>query len=242
MAPDKTDIITTVGRRLRQARLERKLTQEQLGKMIGYSEETIANYERGRRHISLDDLNKIAQVLDKPLAFFITEPDTVQAAAFSLKELLARSIEEFLPVRAIPFFREPGRCLILPREFEGNAALRIEDDSLISSGIGPDSILVFSTHAPPEPGSLVIALRGGATLPRYLVEGSKGRYMLASHPTDKTGTPLENENEILGVVTWIVHKPYRVDKIARIRQFGKNQLRPKPDWEAAEGKSEYDSE
>jgi len=50
--------------KLRAFRLEKKLSQFELGKAIGVSPICISRYERGERKISVDTAKKIALVLD----------------------------------------------------------------------------------------------------------------------------------------------------------------------------------
>lgn len=45
-------------------RLQRKLTQEKLGRVLHYGSTAIANYESGRNEPSLDDLIRLADFLE----------------------------------------------------------------------------------------------------------------------------------------------------------------------------------
>ena len=56
--------IMTVGENIRRIRLERNLTQKQLGELLGTSEAYIRAYESGRRNPKPATLKKIADVLD----------------------------------------------------------------------------------------------------------------------------------------------------------------------------------
>lgn len=71
--PNKTD--EYVGQRLRRARRERKMTQEQLGHEVGLTFQQIQKYEKGTNRISAGRLYQFAEVLRKPLDFFY--PDFV---------------------------------------------------------------------------------------------------------------------------------------------------------------------
>ena len=62
-----------VGRRIRQARREVKLTQEQLGNMIGLTFQQVQKYEKGVNRVSAGTLYEIAQVLNLPISWFFDE-------------------------------------------------------------------------------------------------------------------------------------------------------------------------
>lgn len=48
-------------KKLTQLRLKKKVTQEELGKVIGVSEKTISTYETGRRNLPVDKAKKIGE-------------------------------------------------------------------------------------------------------------------------------------------------------------------------------------
>lgn len=64
------DLKQHIGLRVKSARRERGLTQEQLAEQIDKAVETLSNIERGAALTGLETLALIAQVTDKPMAFF----------------------------------------------------------------------------------------------------------------------------------------------------------------------------
>jgi transcriptional regulator with XRE-family HTH domain len=52
-----------VGRRIRKARLDRRITQDQLGVSVSLTRTSITNIERGRQKLLLHKLSDIAQAL-----------------------------------------------------------------------------------------------------------------------------------------------------------------------------------
>ena len=59
------------GRKLQQAREEAGLSQEQLASMLGCAQSTLSNYEKGKRRIYLTQLENIAEILNKPIEYFL---------------------------------------------------------------------------------------------------------------------------------------------------------------------------
>ena len=60
--PDNIYIL--VGKRVRQLRLKKKLTQEELAERAGISTSFLGHIERGSRRMSLDSFCRIARALD----------------------------------------------------------------------------------------------------------------------------------------------------------------------------------
>ena len=56
-----------IGQRIKRARLEAAITQQELGKMLGRSSQQIHKYEQGSNRVSAGTLYTIARVLDRSL-------------------------------------------------------------------------------------------------------------------------------------------------------------------------------
>ena len=74
--PEQPASTKTVGERIRHLRKSKRLAQKQLAQMIGVSHGALTNFEKGRRRISIDWLQKIADALNTPLAYFLDESRT----------------------------------------------------------------------------------------------------------------------------------------------------------------------
>ncbi|MEM7329997.1 MAG: helix-turn-helix transcriptional regulator [Pseudomonadota bacterium] len=62
-----------VGRRIRQARRDAKLTQGQLGDMIGLTFQQVQKYEKGVNRVSAGTLYEISKVLGLHISWFFDE-------------------------------------------------------------------------------------------------------------------------------------------------------------------------
>lgn len=58
------------GKRLKELRIQRNLTQSELAEKIGLSTNFIGMVERGERNTSVDKIFKLAEAFDIPLAIF----------------------------------------------------------------------------------------------------------------------------------------------------------------------------
>ena len=64
----KTDVY--IGSQIRAARLERGVSQTELGVVVGISFQQVQKYEKGSNRISAGALFELAEFLDKPLQWF----------------------------------------------------------------------------------------------------------------------------------------------------------------------------
>ncbi|MTI49434.1 MAG: helix-turn-helix transcriptional regulator [Firmicutes bacterium] len=64
------------GKRLRELRLNKSLTQEQLGKIIGKSKNNISQYETGKREPDLETLNKFAEIFNVKVDYLLGNKKT----------------------------------------------------------------------------------------------------------------------------------------------------------------------
>jgi transcriptional regulator with XRE-family HTH domain len=78
-----------IGQKIKQARIAKGLTQEELGSLVGLQKSAIAKYENGRVvNIKRSTLQKLAQALDLRGSDLVIEADPKEAAELSAKVLL----------------------------------------------------------------------------------------------------------------------------------------------------------
>jgi ribosome-binding protein aMBF1 (putative translation factor) len=78
-SPDRVDI--EVGRRVQTFRLERGLSQEQLGDQLGLTFQQVQNYEKGLNRIGAGQLQRIANILEIPIGDFFDLAQTRRSRA-----------------------------------------------------------------------------------------------------------------------------------------------------------------
>ena len=78
-----------IGQKIKQARIEKGLTQEELGNLVGLQKSAIAKYENGRVvNIKRSTLQKLAQALDLRGSDLIIEANPKEAAELSARVLM----------------------------------------------------------------------------------------------------------------------------------------------------------
>ncbi len=67
------------GQKIRALRLERGLTQEELGRAVGVTFQQVQKYERGANRVSAARLQKLADAFEVPVTFFYRDDDSGKA-------------------------------------------------------------------------------------------------------------------------------------------------------------------
>ncbi|MGE5423174.1 MAG: helix-turn-helix domain-containing protein [Ignavibacteriales bacterium] len=60
-----------IGIKIQQAREEKGMSQEHLARLMGCSQSALSNYEKGKRRLYLPQLEQLAEVLSKPIDYFM---------------------------------------------------------------------------------------------------------------------------------------------------------------------------
>lgn len=79
--------------RIREARRNAHLSQEELGKYIGVSDKSVSAYEQGRSMPPITKLKKIAEATNHPLSYF-TQEDNQDALLASKLANIERELAE----------------------------------------------------------------------------------------------------------------------------------------------------
>jgi transcriptional regulator with XRE-family HTH domain len=80
------DMNKDIGKRLREAREKAGLSQAQLAKELGYESATaISLIEAGERKFNAEDFRKAAEVLHRPIGYFLGQEDAVSNIKVALR-------------------------------------------------------------------------------------------------------------------------------------------------------------
>lgn len=67
----RNDLVQDLGKRIKMARVEARISQLQVGVSLGVSDKTISGYESGRIAPPVDKLLQLADLFKKPITFFL---------------------------------------------------------------------------------------------------------------------------------------------------------------------------
>lgn len=138
------------GPKLKEARKEKKLTQDELANLIGVSSSMISRYEAEKNEPDIETMKKISKVLEKPLEFFL--PDSFVAdmrnvggstayipiigeIACGTPILAVQNVESY---KEIPKEELPDGELFLLRARGDSMTPRIFDGDLVLIRVQPD--------------------------------------------------------------------------------------------------------
>lgn len=198
-----------IGRRIRAAREQRGWSQERLGEVLGVTQTAVNYYENGRRRIDVAGLQRVAEVLGRPLTYFTGERawDPAAAVRAVVRERLADVLDiAFVPLvspswdgRPLTAGEDADLWLTLPRPLARHASLafRVRDAALASRGILQNDIVFIRPRPVGEAGHVVLArVDGGLVLREFAVEA--GRAVLRGDAA--ADVPAGDGVEVIGVV------------------------------------------
>jgi transcriptional regulator with XRE-family HTH domain len=83
-------------KRIQHAREEAGLSQEQLAAILGCSQPTLSNYEKGKSRIYLTQLQKVSEILNRPVQYFLEamEPSEEERGQAYAAEISRSYLEE----------------------------------------------------------------------------------------------------------------------------------------------------
>ena len=77
-----------IGKKLQRAREEAGLSQEELARKLGCTQSSLSNYELGKRRLYLADLQRIGQILGKPITYFLEDSEEELPVREDMKGML----------------------------------------------------------------------------------------------------------------------------------------------------------
>jgi transcriptional regulator with XRE-family HTH domain len=111
-----------IGQRVRALRLQRGLSQTELGNLISVTFQQVQKYEKGANRISAGRLQRMAEVLGVPVAYFFAAPEQRSGHNGAGQEIEILQTEGALRLaRAYARIKEPGVRLQLLRLTEAIA-------------------------------------------------------------------------------------------------------------------------
>lgn len=83
-----------IGKKIKEARIERRLTQKELGKALRLSDKTISSYEIGRTTPGFEILKKISQSVQKSIVYFDEDAPQAELDLQEKLQIVARELAE----------------------------------------------------------------------------------------------------------------------------------------------------
>jgi SOS-response transcriptional repressor LexA len=162
------------GQRVRNAREELNISQEELGKRYGSTAANISQIERGVRTVGIESLRRLASILGKPLEWFIVEDNKPYSRPpkAALSDLQV-SLGAYMPVYG-DVSAGPG---IEPIDYVATSRTRLAPERLVAlrvkglclePEIKDGDTLIIDKELQPQNGDLVVVLIDGlASVKKY---------------------------------------------------------------------------
>ena len=196
-----------IGKRIKEAREIRELTQEQLGKELGMNKSTVQRYETGQvAKIKLPVLESIAKVLNVNPDWLVLKSDEMHISIATIpfvKNIISLPKTKKVPLVGtiacgIPITAEENvdDYIDMDEDIHADFALRCKGDSMINARIFDGDIVYIRQQPDVENGEIAaVYIDGEATLKRVF-KHKNSLELRAENPTFKNlyyeGQELEN--------------------------------------------------
>lgn len=171
-----------IGNRIKEIRQIRKLSQDDLGKLIGVSKQAVSMYERGERSPDIDTLTKIAEVLNVDINTLIGKKGAV------IKIPVLGKVAAGIPIEAITDildYEELSPDMV--RDGSEYFALQLKGDSMEPRMSDGDVVIVRKQESI-ENGQIAIVCVNGdeATCKKVLFKDNGAVILQPLNPTHDT--------------------------------------------------------
>ncbi|MCD8376773.1 MAG: LexA family transcriptional regulator [Oscillospiraceae bacterium] len=174
--------MSTIGSRIRARRIELGLSQDELGKKLGYkSRSSINKIELNQRNLTQSKIKAIADALDTTPAYIMgwEQPDSPSVP-------LPSNLVPLQPMKQIPLLGQIAcgspilaaenieEYIDLPRHIKADYALTCKGDSMIGAGIQDGDVVYIRKQEEVENGQIAAVMVGEeeATLKRFYFDGT----------------------------------------------------------------------
>jgi repressor LexA len=218
-------VYVRIGEKIKKAREEQRLSQADLGSMLGVTATAINYYEKGKRKINIDDLFKLARATGKPLEYFLE--DGAGRSAEQAVRHRAEKLEAVFDLVEVPVIGDvrAGKpvmeeqnitgTVLFPRKMARSAtfALWVRGESMTGAGIEEgDLVFIRRQSIVDYEGQIVCADTGnGESTLKTFTRDPDGKVRLKAANPAFPDIVLEGVDElkVLGVYAG-VYKPPRI--------------------------------
>lgn len=102
-----------VGERIREARIAKKMSQTELGGLLGVSFQQVQKYETGRNRINMARVELLVSALNRPLSYFFSNVTDVRATANPILSGFIASSEGYDIANTWPHIPKKRRRVLL---------------------------------------------------------------------------------------------------------------------------------
>ena len=195
-----------LGKRIKELRELKGLTQEQLAKLVNLSQQTIGHYEVNRANPDLETLEKFVKIFDCSFDYLFGNSDIKKTKKTTVVIPILGTIRAGLPLLAEDNWI--GEVEV-PADLKAAFALRVVGASMSWVGVYEGDIAILCQDSYPSHGMIVAAgvedVIWEATLKFYVEENGK-RLLLAANPAYRD-IEITDRHRIIGHVVSILKEP-----------------------------------
>lgn len=185
--------MTNIGLKIKEIRKEKGYSQRRLGEMLNLTEQTISNYESGRRQVDFKTLEAIADVLNVTIETFITSDERNQALeAEKQRNKLPKGItpisemqHHYVPLigsvaAGVPIFAEQNYDCYVDAPRKADYALTVEGDSMTPTFLHGDTIYIRQQDDV-EDGEIGVVLIDDSACVKHIYHQADGLLLISDN-------------------------------------------------------------
>lgn len=179
---------------IKRIRKEKGLSQRQLAELIGVTEQTISNYESGRRSVELEKLEDLADALNVSVETFISSdernsalkaangPDTLPKGITPISQMPHHYVPLIGSVAAgTPIFAEQCYDCYVDAPRKADFALTVEGDSMVPTLCNGDTIYIHQQDVVEE-GEIGVVLIDDSACVKHIYHHPEGLMLISDNP------------------------------------------------------------
>lgn len=171
-----------IGKILKNVRQERGFTQDELAARLGCIKQTISNYERDVRAPSYETLEALADILNVPMSFFLTNDEKQDALDKIYSSYTSHTVPLIGSVAAgSPILAEEAYDTFIAAPNKATYALRIDGDSMNPSFLDGD-IVYIRAQSDVDDGQIGVVLLDDSAAVKHIYHTPTGLTLVSENP------------------------------------------------------------
>lgn len=204
------------GERLKELRTSKKISQEELGKIVNTTKQTISNYETGKRNADYEMLEALADTFNVDIDYLLGKTDKTTIFPSNISNLIYLNKARKIPILGTiacgsPTWAEENYegYFIADSTIKADFALKCKGDSMIEAEIYDGDLVFLKKTSDVENGKIAAVLIGNEATLKKVVKADNIVILQPCNSDTNTYKPIlldgSKDSMILGEMVGVYH-------------------------------------